>query len=146
MEDSNEKQDGFTVYPPAPLKVLTIKDALIVSAVHSVQADPEKCNRISRMAQKHPLFDEAPENTTTRVNKYMNLMQGGKTMQAIEAVTNYLNPEHRLQAFEFAADAALEDNELSKDKKKNLQTLAATLALDSEFVEHKLAKIQNKSV
>jgi hypothetical protein len=145
MEKSNEKKDDLAAFAPDPLKDLTIQDALIISAVHAVQADPKKCERISTLAQKHPLFVEEPENTTTRVNKYVNLMQGGKSSKAVEAVTNYLNPEHRQQAFEFAAKAVVEDNELTNDKKKTLRTLAAKLALDNEFVDRKLATIQDKS-
>ena len=146
MEESNEKQSDFMTFTPDPLEDLTIQDALIISAVHAVQADPEKCKRISALAQKHPLFVEEPENTTARVNKYVNLMQGGKSSKAVEAVTKYLNTENRQQAFEFASEAALEDNELTNDKKKNLQKLATKMALDNEFVEQKLATIQDKSV
>ncbi len=146
MEESNEKLEDFAAFTPDPLKDLTIQDALIISAVYVVEADPEKCKQISLLAQKHPLFVEEPENTTTRVNKYVNLMQGGKSSKAVEAVTNSLNPEHRQQAFEFAAEAAVEDNELTNDRKKTLRTLAAKLALDNEFVDRKLATIQNKSV
>jgi hypothetical protein len=146
MEESNEKQFDFMAFTPDPLEDLTIQDALIISAVHAVQADPKKCKRISTLAQKHPLFVEKPENTAARVNKYVNLMQGGKSVKAVEAVTNYLNPEHRQQAFEFASEAALEDKELTNDKKKTLTKLAIKLALDNEFVEQKLATIQDKSL
>lgn len=141
MEDSNEKQDDAMAFTPDPLKDLTIQDALIISAVHAVQADPGKCKRISRLAQKHPLFVEDPESTTARVNKYVNLMQGGKTLQAVEAVTDCINPEQRQQAFEFAAKAAVDDNDLTNDKKQILQELADRLALDDHFVDRKLAKI-----
>ena len=146
MEDSNEKQDNALAFTPDPLEDLTIQDALIISAVHAVQADPAKCKRISRLAQRHPLFVEDPENTTARVNKYVNLMQAGETLQAVEAVTECINPEQRQQAFEFAAAAAVEEDDLTNDKKQILQELADRLALDNHFVDRKLATIQDKSV
>lgn len=146
MEDSNEKEADFTAFTPDPLKDLTVQDALIISAVYAVEANAEKSKRISTLAQNHPLFIEEPQNTTARVNKYVNLMQAGKSLKAVEAVTNYLNPEHRQQAFEFAIEATLEDEDLTEIKKKTLRTLANKLDLDNDFVIQKLADIQYKSV
>ena len=72
-------------------------------------------------------------------------MQGHQSLEAVEAVTRNLKPAHRKQAFEFALEAALADGVFTEKKKKTFLTLATKLALDNEFVDHKLATIQDKS-
>jgi len=141
-----DNQDEFAAFQSGPLEDLTIQDGLIISAIYAVESDWEKIKRISEFARKHPLFFEKPEDTSARVNKFANLMQGEQSVIAVEAAARVLKPEHRQQAFEFATEAALEDNELTNDKKKSLQKLATKLDLDNEFVEQKLATIQDKSV
>jgi hypothetical protein len=145
MGAPEDKQDNLAAFQSGPLEDLTIQNALIISAVYAVQADPEKCKRISALAQKHSLFVEKPEDTSARVNRYANLMQGEQSLKAVEAATRDLKPEHRKQAFAFALEAALTDEVLTGKKKKTLQTLAAKLALDNEFVDQKLAAIQGKA-
>jgi hypothetical protein len=145
MGASEIKQNNSTAFQSGPLEDLTIQDGLIISAVYAVQADTEKCNQLKELAQKHPLFVEQPENTSARVNKFTNLMQGDRSLEAIEAVTRSLKPVQRKQAFEFALEAALADAVFTEKKKKILQTLATKLALDNEFVDQKLATIQDKS-
>jgi len=140
MGTPEDMQDELAAFESGPLEDLTIQDALIISAVYAVNADVEKCKRISALAQKHPLFIEQPENTSTRVNKFANLMQGGQSLKAVEAVTRDLKPEHRKQAFEFATAAVLADSELTNEKKKILHTLATKLAIDNAFVNQKLSK------
>lgn len=146
MGASEDKQNNSTAFQSGPLEDLTIQDGLIISAVYAVQSETEKCNQLKELAQKHPLFVEQPENTSARVNKFTNLMQGGKSLEAIEAVTRSLKPAHRKQAFEFAMEAALVDTVFTEKKKKIFQTLATKLALDTEFVDQKLAAIQDKPV
>jgi hypothetical protein len=146
MGGPGDKQNNLTAYRSGPLEDLTIQNALVISAVYAVEADTEKCKQIIMMAQKHPLFEEQPEATSARVNKFANWMQTAQSPQAVEAIGRDLKPKHRQQAFEFAAEAALEDNELKNDKRKTLKMLATKLALDNEFVDQKLAKIQDKSV
>ncbi|MGD2187633.1 MAG: hypothetical protein PVI71_15990 [Desulfobacterales bacterium] len=144
MGARDDKQDDLAAFHSGPLEDLTLQDALIISAVYAVQADPEICQKISALAQKHPLFVEQPKDTSARVNKFANFMQQAKLpLQAIEAVSHDLNPEHRKQAFEFAIEAALIDGELTQKKKEILQTLATRLALEDEFVQRKLAKWQS---
>jgi hypothetical protein len=145
MGAPDDRPDELAAFESGPLEDLTIQNALIISAVYAVNADLEKCKRISALAQKHPLFIEQPEDTSARVNKFANLMQGGQSLKAVEAITRDLKLEDRKQAFEFAAKTALADNELTNDKKKSLQTLATKLALDNEFIDQKLATIQDKS-
>ena len=145
MDTPEDKQNNLTAFQSGPLEDLTIQDGLIISAVYAVQADTEKCNQIKDLAQKHSLFVEKPEDTSTRVNKFTNLMQGGHPLKAVEAVTRSLKPAHRKQAFEFALEAALVDGVFTQKKKKTLQSLATKLALDNEFVDQKLATIQDKS-
>ena len=135
----------LAAYTPDPLKDLTIQDALIISAVYAVHAEINKCKQIGELAQNHPLFVEDPESTAARVNKYTNLMQGGNAPKAVEAVTHHLEPEHRKQAFEFAMEAALAGEALTEDKKKMLLTLGGKLALDTEFVDRKLASVDQKT-
>jgi len=146
MGASEDKQNNSTAFQSGPLEDLTIQDGLIISAVYAVQSETEKCNQLKELAQKHPLFVEQPENTSARVNKFTNLMQGGKSIEAIEAVTRSLKPAHRKQAFEFAMEAALVDTVFTEKKEKIFQTLATKLALDTEFVDQKLAAIQDKPV
>jgi chorismate synthase len=126
------------------LEDLTIQDGLIISAVYAVQADTEKCNQLRELAQKHPLFVEQPENTSARVNKFTNLMQGHQSLEAVEAVTRNLKPAHRKQAFEFALEAALADAVFTEKKKKILRMLGSKLDLDNEFVDQNLEAIQDK--
>jgi hypothetical protein len=140
-----DKQKNLTAFQSGPLEDLTIQDGLIISAVYAVHADTEKCNQIKGLAQKHPLFVEKSEDTSARVNKFTNLMQGGQSLKAVEAVTRSLKPAHRKQAFEFALEATLADGVFTEKKKKTFLTLATKLALDNEFVDHKLATIQDKS-
>lgn len=141
MGAHDDKQDDLAAFTPDPLEDLTIQDALIISAVYVVKADPGKCKRISTLAQKNPLFVEEPENTLARVNKFTNLMQNGKFPKALEAVTRDLKPEQRKQAFEFAIEASLAGRAPTEKKKQTLQTLADQLALGAEFVDRKLANI-----
>ena len=143
MGGPGDNQNNLTAYHSGPLEDLTIQDALIISAVYAVEADTEKCKRISTMAQKHPLFEEQPEATSARVNKFVNWMQATQSPQAVEAIARDLKPEHRQEAFEFATEAALMDNRPTDKKKKILQTLAAKLELPDEFVGRKLSKFQN---
>jgi predicted PP-loop superfamily ATPase len=145
MGSPENKQNNSTAFQSGPLEDLTIQDGLIISAVYAVQTDTEKCNQLKEVAQKHPLFVEEPEKTSARVNKFTNLMQGGQSLKAIEAVARSLKPAHRKQAFEFALEAAMADAVLTEKKKKILQTLATKLALDNAFVEQKLAAIEDKS-
>ena len=145
MGATKNTQNNLTCYQSGPLEDLTIQDGLIISAVFAVQSDTEKCKQLKELAQKHPLFIEQPENTSARVNNFANLMQGGQSLEAIEAVSRSLKPVHRKQAFEFALEAALADAVFTEKKRKILQTLATKLALNNEFVDQKLAKIQNKS-
>jgi hypothetical protein len=132
----------MAAYTPDPLKDLTVQDALIISAVYAVDAKTEKCKQIVAKAQNNPLFAEEAENTSARVNKYTNLMQGGNALKAVEAVTHHLEPQHRKQAFEFAMGAALTGEALTEDKKKTLRTLGEKLALDNQFVDQKLAAVE----
>ena len=145
MGTPQDKQNNLTAFQSGPLEDLTIQEGLIVSAVYAVHADTEKCNQIKGLAQKHPLFVERSEDTSSRVNKFTNLMQGGQSLKAVEAVTRSLKPAHRKQAFEFALEAALADGVFTEKKKKTLQTLASKLALDTQFVDQMLATIQDKS-
>lgn len=145
MGAPEDNQNNLTAFQSSPLEDLTIQDGLIISAVYAVHADTEKCNKIKILAQKHPSFFEKSEDTSSRVNKFTNLMQSGQSLQAVEAVTRSLKPVHRKQAFEFALEAALVDGVFTEKKKKTLQTLATKLAIDNEFVEQKLATIQDKS-
>ena len=145
MGAPEDKQNNLTAFQSGPLEDLTIQDGLIISAVYAVHADTEKCNQIKGLAQKHPLFVEKSKDTSSRVNKFTNLMQGGQSLKAVEAVTRSLKPAHRKQAFEFALEAALVDGVFTEKKKKTFLTLATKLALDNEFVDHKLATIQDKT-
>ena len=145
MGAPEDKQNNLTAFQSGPLEDLTIQEGLIVSAVYAVHADTEKCNKIKGLAQKHPLFVEKSEDTSSRVNKFTNLMQGSQSLKAVEAVTRSLKPAHRKQAFEFALEAALADGVFTEKKKKTLQTLASKLALDTQFVDQMLATIQDKS-
>lgn len=135
----------LAAYTPDPLKDLTVQDALIISAVYAVHAEKNKCKQISKLAQNHPLFVEDPESTSARVNKYTNLMQGGNALKAVEAVTHHLEPEQRKQAFEFAMEAALAGEAFTEDKKKTLRTLGEKLALENQFVDRKLASVDQKT-
>jgi hypothetical protein len=144
MGGSKEKQVELAEFQPDTLEKLSIQDALIIIAVYAVQADTEKCNHINILAQKHPLFEEKPEDTSARVNKFTNLMQANRSLEAVEAAVAVLKLEYRKIAFELAAEAALSDNGLSGKKKKILGTLAAKLALRNEFVEQTLARKQLK--
>ncbi|MGD2271911.1 MAG: hypothetical protein PVI06_16025, partial [Desulfobacterales bacterium] len=144
MGAPEDKQDDFAGFQPDILENLTIQDALVISAVYAHEADTEKCERIHVLAQKHPLFDEKPEDTCARVNKFVNWMQSGQTQNAVEAAAQNLKPEQRKQAFEFAAEVALTDKALTDKKKAILHNLAAELALEDDFVDRKLAKIQKK--
>lgn len=139
-----DKKKEMAAFQSDPLQDLTIQDGLIISAVCAFDAATEKCKRISALAQKHPLFTEEPEKTTARVNKFTNLMQGQKSLKAVEAVARELKPEHRKLAFEFAVEAALADAPLTAKREKTLQALANRLALDNEFVEQKLAGQHSK--
>jgi hypothetical protein len=145
MAAPDDKQNNLTEFQSGPLEDLTIQDGLIISAVYAVQTDTEKCNQIKELAQKHPLFVEEPGKTSARVNKFTNLMQGGQSLKAIETLSGSLKPAHRKQAFEFALEAALADAVLTEKKKKILQTLATKLDLDNEFVDQKLAAVQDKT-
>ena len=145
MGAPEDRQDEVAAFESGPLEDLTIQDGLIISAVYAVSADLEKCKGISALAQKQPLFVEQPQNTSARVNKFANLMQGGQSLKAVEAVSRELKPEHRKQAFEFATAVVLAGNEFTNEKKKILQTLATKLAIDNAFVDQTLAAIQDKS-
>ena len=142
MVTLEDKQNELATFQSGPLENLTIQDALIISALFAVEADLEKLKRISEFAQKHPLFVEKSEDTSARVNKFANLMQGDQSLKAVEAATRALKPKHRQQAFEFAIKAALADKRPLEKKKKLLQMLAAKLELEDGFVGQKLAKIK----
>jgi hypothetical protein len=144
MGAPEDNQKDLTAFEPKLLEDLTIQDVLIISALYAVQADTEKCKQVKIMAQAHPLFAEKPEDTAARVNKFTNWMQAKHPLKAVQAAANDLKPEHRKQAFEFAAAAALADNGLTEKKKNILQTLATNLAIDNEFVGRKLAEIERK--
>ena len=141
MGASEEKQDDLAAFQSDPLENLTIQDGLIICAVYAVQTKTDQCKQIGALAQKHPLFVEEPESTFARVNKFTNLMQSGKSSEAVKAVTHNLKPEQRKQAFEFALEAALTDKASTEEKKEILQTLANKLALEDEFLDRKLANI-----
>jgi hypothetical protein len=145
MGAPENKQNDLASFQSGPLEDLTIQDGLIISAVYAVQSDTEKCNQLKKLAQKHPLFVEKSENTSARVNKFANLMQAGQSLKAVEAVARSLEPAHRKQAFEFALEAVLADAVFTEKKEKILQMLATKLALDNEFVDQKLATIQDKT-
>ena len=138
-------QNEYAAFTPDPLKDLTVQDALIISAVYAVRVETDKCKHIGALAQHHPLFVEEPENTAARVNKYTNLMQGGNALKAIDAVRHHLEPEHCKQAFEFAVEAALADEALTEDKQKTLRTLGEKLALDNQYLNRKLASVDQKT-
>ena len=139
------KQNELAAFTPDPLEDLTIQDALIISAVYAMHAETDKCEQIGTLAQNHPLFVEKPEDTSARVNKYTNLMQGANTLKPVEAVARQLEPKHRKQAFEFAMETALAGAALTEDKKKKLRTLGEKLALDNQFVDQKLASFDQKT-
>jgi hypothetical protein len=136
-----DKKKEMAAFRSDPLEDLTIQDGLIISAVYAVNAETDKCEQISELAQKHPLFVEEPAATSARVNKFTNLMQSGKSLQAVEAAARALRPEQRQQAFEFAMEAALADGLLTSKKKNTLQALANKLELDNAFGGQKLANI-----
>lgn len=143
MGASEEKHDELEAFEPAPLENLTVQDALIFSAVYSAQADSEKCEKIRALAEKHPLFDEKPEDTLARVNKFTNWMQAGQDPTINEALSllGKLKPEQRKQAFEFAIQAALMDSKLTEEKEKILRALAVKLNLDDDFINRQLANV-----
>ena len=138
-------QNELSAFTPDPLKDLTVQDALIISAVYAVYAETDKCKHIGELAQHHPLFVEEPENTSARVNKYTNLMQGGNALKAVEAVRHHLKPEHCKQAFEFALEAALAGEALIEDKQNRLRALGKKLALDNRYLDRKLASVHQKT-
>jgi hypothetical protein len=141
MGASKENHHDLAAFQSDPLENLTIQDGLIICAVYAVQTQTDQCKQIGALAQKHPLFEEDPESTFARVNKFTNLMQSGKISKAVKAVTRNLKPEQRKQAFEFALEAALTDKALTEEKKETLQTLANKLTLEGEFLDRKLANI-----
>jgi hypothetical protein len=140
MAVSEGKQNEVAKFDTGPLKDLTIQDALIISALYAVEADTEKCRHIKKLAQKHPLFAEKPEDTSTRVNKFVNLMQADQPFKALEAAVRNLKPQDRKQVFEFAIEAVLAVGGQTEKKQKALKTLAANLALENEFVDRKLKR------
>lgn len=143
MGAREDQQDDLAAFQSGPLTDLTLQDALIICAVYAVQADPDQCDHIKALAQKHPLFAEDPEGTSGRVNKFTNLMQVRHPLEAVDAAIRDLNSKHRREAFAFAVDAALAGKPLTEDRKKLLQALATKLALDTEFVNRKLTKIKS---
>ncbi|MEJ2728216.1 MAG: hypothetical protein P8185_06855 [Deltaproteobacteria bacterium] len=140
MAVSEDTQHGPAAFDSGPLDGLTIQDALIISAVFAIEADTEKCKHIKKLAEKHPLFAEKPEDTSTRVNKFVNLMQADQPLKAVEAAVSNLRPEHRIQAFEFAIESVLAVGGQTGKKQKILKTLAAKLALENDVVDRKLRR------
>ena len=139
------KKKEMAAYQSSPLEDLTIQDGFIISAIYAVEADTRRCEQIKSLAQHQALFEEKPKDTSARVNKFANLMQGGNSLKAVEATARKLKPEQRKQAFEFAIQAARADGPLTEKTKHSLQTLAHKLALDQEFVDRKLATARNKN-
>lgn len=140
MAAPEDKQDDMAAFEPGPLENLTIQDALVISAVFALEADTQKCEQIKEVAQNHPLFEEKPEDTSARVNKFTNLMQVKQPLEAVEAAVKNLKPEHRKQAFEFATEAVLAVDDQTEKKLKPLKKLAAKLALENEFVDQQLRR------
>jgi hypothetical protein len=138
MKPYDKKRLGFAAFKPDRF---TIQDALIISALYVVQTDLKKCQQIKFLAKSHPLFDEKPKETSARVNKFTNWMQGKESLKAVEAAAHSLKPQQRRLAFEFAVAAALIDNVLTDKMKSNLHALAFELAIDDEFFRQQLTKI-----
>ena len=67
-------------------------------------------------------------------------MQAIDPRDAVKIAADTLTPELRETAFELAVEAALPEKILTREKKAILDTLKATLSIESEFAQQAIEK------
>lgn len=146
MSLADDAKKEMAAYQSGPLEDLTVQDALTIIAVYAAQIDPEDCiediKRIEGVLEKCEFCVEKKEGIFSRINKFANAMQAIDPLKVVEIAATILKPELKEIAFELAAEVAMQDNVITDEKKEALDTLAACLSLDNEFVKKTIENLR----
>ena len=120
-------------------KNLTLQDSLIAVAVYAAQIDPNEpykdIKRIEALANKIALFTEKPDALRARINKFVNSMGIGNSLDTVKRAANSLTPEYREIAFKWAAQLILAKWKLSEQQYEILEDLKIKLSIDNRVAK-----------
>ena len=133
MESFNSIQKESAAYQPGPLDDVQLQEALTIIAIHAAQMDYKNCKadvkRIEKILEHHPLFVARRKEIFAMINKYVNEMDAGDPDKALAVAVATLTPEQKKTGFDLAVDVALQDKNLTDDKKKILALLERRLSI-----------------
>ena len=134
MECSHNFHHDIQSYESTPFKHLTLQDSLILITVCAANIDEKCCrndvNRITDLAQSHPLFQEKPKVTTKRVNWFSNMMVNKDCDNVVDIAVRTLPPELKETIFAWAVEIIISKNGLTEEKKSFLEKLLMKLSID----------------
>jgi hypothetical protein len=132
------------------IKDLTVNDALILITVcaskEQTTSDAEErdnIDRITALAEDHPLFSDRLDSIEPSLNKYMNMIKSADEdmVKYVTAAANIIKPEYKETAFSWAARILMPDGVLTEDRKNILDKYSILLNIDMKTAKRILVQI-----
>ena len=131
-----------------PTKNLSLQDAIIAVAVYASQLDPNDCEedikKIQSLAQDHPLFDEDPEKTRSRIYRFANYMSTEKTEEFVNLAAASSTLGTKKIAYKWAVELSLDEEGSLGEKRKLLEDLSIRLAITADIADKIIGEIKSK--
>ena len=130
-----------------PWENLSLQDALIIIAIYAAQVDPAakddvNIQRITDLAKNHPLFVGEPSDAAARTHRLAKSVGKRNFPEAVGQATKSLTLKLRQTAFEWAADLAVDNGILPKEKQARIEQLKIKLFIDTNVAN----KIVNEAI
>jgi len=130
------------------IKDLTVNDALILIAVCASKEqatsdadERDNIDRITALAEDHPLFSDLLDSIEPSLNKYMNMIESADTVKYVTAAAKIIKPDYKETAFSWAARILMPDGILTEDRKNILDKYSMLLNIDMKTAKRILVQI-----
>ncbi|MGD9106256.1 MAG: hypothetical protein PVH55_10000 [Desulfobacterales bacterium] len=127
---------------------LTINDALILIAVCAAKEQDapdvdqnENVDRITALAEDHPLFSDLLGSIKPSLNKYMNMIRFADMVKYVAAAAKVLKPDLKETAFTWAAIILMPDGVLTEARKNIMDRYAMLLDIDIKTAQRILVQV-----
>lgn len=149
MKMVNSKEREPAAYQPGPFDDVQLQEALIIIAIYAARMDYKNCKadvkRVEEILGNHALFVARKKEIFALINKYVNEMKAGDPDNALAVAVATLATEQKKTAFQLAVDVAVKDKNLTRDKKKTLDTIKVRLSVSDKFAQQAIrGKIESE--